>query len=75
MFSLCALVVTSADVSNIPPGDKNSVPLQWQTTLMDRFYSPKSEVMAESQSTKERKVEQREVIEMPLCVTIATEGV
>ena len=57
MFSLCALVFASADFSNIPPGDKTSLPLQWQTTLMDRFYSPKSEVMAGSKSTKERKVE------------------
>ncbi|KNH06503.1 hypothetical protein XU18_2638 [Perkinsela sp. CCAP 1560/4] len=44
VFSLCALVVVSADVSNITPGDKNLLLLQWQTTLMDRFYTPKNEV-------------------------------
>ena len=44
MFSLCALVVVSADVLNIPPGDTSSLSLQWQTTLMDRFYMPKSKV-------------------------------
>ncbi|KNH07912.1 hypothetical protein XU18_1498 [Perkinsela sp. CCAP 1560/4] len=44
MFSLCTLVVVSADVLNIPPGDINSLSMQWQTTLMDRFYSPKSKV-------------------------------
>ena len=37
-------MVASADVSSIPPRDKNPFPLQWQTALMDRFYSPKSEV-------------------------------
>ncbi|KNH05362.1 hypothetical protein XU18_3602 [Perkinsela sp. CCAP 1560/4] len=62
MFSLCALVVTSADVSNIPPGDKNSLPLQWQTTLMDRFYSPKSKVTAGSKRTKEKKVDRSECL-------------
>ncbi|KNH04556.1 hypothetical protein XU18_4240 [Perkinsela sp. CCAP 1560/4] len=44
MFSLCALVFAFADVSNITPGDKTPFPLQWQTTLMDGFYSPKSKV-------------------------------
>ncbi|KNH05981.1 hypothetical protein XU18_3075 [Perkinsela sp. CCAP 1560/4] len=57
MFSLCALVFASADFSNIPPGDKTSLPLQWQTTLMDRFYSPKSKVKAKSKRTKESKVD------------------
>ncbi|KNH04544.1 hypothetical protein XU18_4228 [Perkinsela sp. CCAP 1560/4] len=57
MFSLCALVVASADVSNIPPGDKKPLVLQWQTILMDCFYSPKSKVKAKSKSTKERNVE------------------
>ncbi|KNH06501.1 leucine-rich repeat [Perkinsela sp. CCAP 1560/4] len=57
MVSLCALVVFSADVSHIPPGEKNFLLLQWQTTLMDRFYSRKSKVKAKTKSTKESKVE------------------
>ena len=57
MFSLCALVVFSADVSHILPVDKISLPLQWQTTLMDRFFSPKRKVKAKSKRTKESKVE------------------
>ena len=44
MFLMCSLVFASADASNISPGDKNFLLLQWQTTLMDRFYSPKSKV-------------------------------
>ncbi|KNH07873.1 hypothetical protein XU18_1505 [Perkinsela sp. CCAP 1560/4] len=44
MFLMCSLVFVCADVSNIPPGDKTPLLLQWQTTLMDRFYSPKSKV-------------------------------
>ena len=43
MFSLCALVVFSADVSHILPVDKISLPLQWQTTLMDRFFFAEKE--------------------------------
>ena len=57
MFSLCALVVVSADVSNITPGDINPLLLQWQTTLMDRFYLPKSKVKTKSKITKGSKVE------------------
>ena len=44
MFLMCSLVFVCADVSHITPGDKNFLLLQWQTTLMDRFYSPKSKV-------------------------------
>ena len=45
-FTVClrAIVFVSAEVSHIPPGDINSLLLKWQTTLMDRFYSPKSKV-------------------------------
>ncbi|KNH05985.1 hypothetical protein XU18_3079 [Perkinsela sp. CCAP 1560/4] len=57
MFSMCLLVFAFPDVSHIPPCDINSLPLQWQNTLMVRFYSPKSEVMAGSKSTKESQVE------------------
>ena len=66
MFSLCALVFAFADFSNIPPGDKTSLPLQWQTTLMDHFYSPKSKVKAKSKRTKESKVERADILRKSL---------